>query len=559
MSFVSPMSHKGTPISKEQEHEIGKALAARSTDVSSETHAASANMCRMPLFVASSQSLETAQQFTSIRSNGVACPILEFILPKGQTCDSVACVEPLSHFPDEKEWLMCAYSAFEYRSQRLEYLEIGRHSQLKLVMIVQYTVLPHQKTFEKFEAAGQDIKTAMMLCKPPTVWSSIDDVPISMPFPQSPLNRYVESCSGASGGGRERRVVELKPKRDKSKELPISSENEVREIIDNIHNDEVKAQAVEMLTSVEKRILRERQHNQEAQDKLHSLSLKGIKMKEAIAQLIFEKDVQLRNIQLLKDKLKLMIAQEKSCELSKSSMEEKISSASEDIHRFQERTMEIRHEEDTVTCQITEYKKKMEPLLFEERAAFRRWEAREKSKKTSEMKSSLSWEEKLMCVERAKGEFIEAVFPPQDLQALQDRLWDLEAWLNSISQDIVKRKRDIEVFTAVSDVMISRMDQHVRNRSLLEENLTRETKKYDDIMAEFEIAVNEEKINSDLRKEMKSEVERFPLTIHKIWNDLGCDVKKLLTPAVRVVGQIQELESAIASFSVSVVFFSASW
>ena len=559
MSFVSPMSLKGTPISKEQEHEIGKALAARSTDVSSETHAASANMCRMPLFVASSQSLETAQQFTSIRSNGVACPILEFILPKGQTCDSVACVEPLSHFPDEKEWLMCAYSAFEYRSQRLEYLEIGRHSQLKLVMIVQYTVLPHQSTFEKLEAAGQDIKTAMMLCKPPTVWSSIDDVPISMSFPQSPLNRYVESCSGASGGRRERRVVELKPKRDQSKEFPISSENEVREIIDNIHNDEVKAQAVQMLASAEKRIVHERQCNQEAQDKLHSLSLEGVKMKEAIAHLNFEKDVQLKHIQLLKDEIKLIAAQEKSCELSKSSMEEKIRSASEDIHRFQHRTMEIGHEEDTVTCQITEYKKKMEPLLFEERAAFRRWEAREKSKKTPEMKSSLSWEEKLVCVEQAKREFIEAVFPPQDLQALQDRLWDLEAWLNSLSQDIVKRKRDIEVFTAVSDVMISRMDQHVRNRSLLEEYLTRETKKYDDIMAEFEIAVNEEKINSDLRKEMKSEVERFPLTIHKIWNDLGCDVKKLLTPAVRVVGQIQDLESAIASFSVSVVFFSASW
>jgi hypothetical protein len=117
--------YRGTPISKEQEVEVGSALEARSNSVNKHTHEASKHMCRMPLFVAVSKSLLKAQEFCRINSQGIACPILEFVLEAGKVCENVAQIESLSHFPDEKEWLIQPYSPYRHLNQRLEFLEIS--------------------------------------------------------------------------------------------------------------------------------------------------------------------------------------------------------------------------------------------------------------------------------------------------------------------------------------------------------------------------------------------------------------------------------------------------
>jgi hypothetical protein len=38
---------------------------------------------------------------------------------------------------------------------------------MKCVMVVSYEVLSHKETFQRFESESQDIKSAMLLCKPP--------------------------------------------------------------------------------------------------------------------------------------------------------------------------------------------------------------------------------------------------------------------------------------------------------------------------------------------------------------------------------------------------------
>jgi hypothetical protein len=174
--------YRGTPIAESQEHSVGDALhprmalaefidpadtaAIRAAEQSAkQAHELAKNICRMPMFLATSESLAKAQEFTWIRSNGIACPILEFCLPPN--CDGVAHVEPLSHFPEEREYLLTAYTPVEYKSQRLEYLEVGySNPTIKLVMIVSYQILAGSATFEKFESTGQDLKSALIMCKP---------------------------------------------------------------------------------------------------------------------------------------------------------------------------------------------------------------------------------------------------------------------------------------------------------------------------------------------------------------------------------------------------------
>jgi hypothetical protein len=79
----------------------------------------------------------------------------------------VAQVEPLSHFPEEREFLLSAYTPVQYQSQRLEYLEIGfTEPKIKLVMIVTYKILGSKTTFEEFESTGQDLKSAVIICMP---------------------------------------------------------------------------------------------------------------------------------------------------------------------------------------------------------------------------------------------------------------------------------------------------------------------------------------------------------------------------------------------------------
>ena len=341
-------------------------MKARSTGVSDQTHAISAEMCRMPLFIASSASLETAQQFTSIRSNGVACPILEFVLPKGQICDSVACVEPLSHFPDEKEWLMCGYSPFRYRSQRLEYLEIGPHSQLKLVMIVQYTVLQHQSTFAKFEAAGQDIKTAMLLCKP-------------FLYRLEKMEEGMDMICGNAASG--------------------------------------------PATTME-----------------HGISSvqPGIKP----AELDSEIEIQRRKIRLIEAEVREADDHLVNCKQLKETKEYEKNSILNDLRDKKKEIMDIRRERESVLKRIAEYEKKMKPLLAEERAAFKRWEAREKAKEAAGIKSPLTWEEKLQLVDRAKREFIDYVFPPEELRALKDELLALKNKEDLAHEDIARFKQE---------------------------------------------------------------------------------------------------------------------
>ena len=116
------------------------------------------------MFVAASENIKKAQEFCWVRKNGIACPILEFTVPMG--CDCVAPIHSMSHFPDEREWLMLAYTPVEYLSQRLEYLEIGADRKIKLVLIVSYKVLNHQAVFDEFESNGQDLKSALIICEP---------------------------------------------------------------------------------------------------------------------------------------------------------------------------------------------------------------------------------------------------------------------------------------------------------------------------------------------------------------------------------------------------------
>ena len=153
--------YRGTPIQKEQEVDLGDALAARSSSSAAaaqqtltETHEASRHMCRMPLFVAVSESLTKAQEFCWINVHGIACPILEFVVEADSVCESLALVQPLSHFPDEREWLIQPYAPYRYLSQRLEFLEISEQRVLKCVMVVSYEVLSHSRTLHHFERHG---------------------------------------------------------------------------------------------------------------------------------------------------------------------------------------------------------------------------------------------------------------------------------------------------------------------------------------------------------------------------------------------------------------------
>ena len=159
--------YRGTPMSKEQEVEPGTALPSRSSEVDKEVIEASKNICRMPLFVAVSESLPKAQEFCRIKPNGIACPILEFVIDEGAKCESVAKIESLSHFPDEKEWLIRPYAPYRYLSQRLEFLEVSDKHLIKCVMVVSYEVLSYSWAFQHFESKSQDIKSALLLCKPP--------------------------------------------------------------------------------------------------------------------------------------------------------------------------------------------------------------------------------------------------------------------------------------------------------------------------------------------------------------------------------------------------------
>ena len=552
---------KGTPISKEQEHEVGHALTARLSGVSEETHAASANVCRMPLFIASSASLETAQQFTSIRSNGVACPILEFILPKGQTCDSVACVEPLSHFPDEKEWLMCAYSAFEYRSQRLEYLEIGRHSQLKLVMIVQYTVLTHQSTFEKFEAAGQDIKTVMMLCKPPTFLKKhflmeADQIDIMAKEMNAELqSEHHLERNFLRDKIRDEEDVDAIYLVEKQREF---SENEVRRIIDDIHNADDKVYAMELLSALEEQIKCEREKNKKEIAKLHCLELENVKKTALVTNLSCECEDLQRKIDYIEREVDEVTSRLSCYHQLKAANYAAMGSISQNIRIREEKIVNLNQERDYVIAQIHEREQHMAPLLAEERAAFSRWESREKVKEASGIMSSLTWEEKLACVERAKREFIDAVFPPEEMQNLHDKVRDLTSKVDSTVDNITQLTQESAVLAAKCEELtkdIKKCDELLKS---LEDNLKKEKAKHEELIVTLEDARREQMENCEEMRIIQSNLSRFPLELQKLWNKLGEDVSQLHKPLVSVTS-LQMFDLLISKPTTVVVFFSASW
>ena len=75
---------------------------------------------------------------------------------------------------------MTPYTPVEYLSQRLEYLEASYKKIIKLVLVVTYNVLPHEKTFEQYEMNGQDLKTALIMCEPLRrhVPQEVGDIPL---------------------------------------------------------------------------------------------------------------------------------------------------------------------------------------------------------------------------------------------------------------------------------------------------------------------------------------------------------------------------------------------
>jgi predicted nucleic acid-binding Zn-ribbon protein len=197
--------YRGTPINAAQEHAPGSPLHPRfsladfvsATDEAARMKAQertdellqeSSSIFRVPMFVAASEDIDKAQEFCGIdKRTGTACPVLEFKIDAHSTLDTVAPIMMLSHFPEEREWLMGPYTPLQYVAQRLEFFEIGPSRSIKVVKVITYRVLNHGATFAKFEKQGVDVKSALAFVTPYRVYAPetlciCPDVDINTPF-----------------------------------------------------------------------------------------------------------------------------------------------------------------------------------------------------------------------------------------------------------------------------------------------------------------------------------------------------------------------------------------
>mmetsp|Transcript_8370 Transcript_8370/g.14186 ORF Transcript_8370/g.14186 Transcript_8370/m.14186 type:complete len:764 (-) Transcript_8370:110-2401(-) len=443
--------YRGTSVSQAQEVPAGYALKARTDAVSQEVHEASANIFRMPIFVASSSSLEKAQQFTRIRANGVACPIIEYILPQGQRCDSVACVEDLSHFPDEKEWLMNAYSPFKFRSQRLEYLEIGSKQVIKLVRVVQYDVLCHEETFQEFEQAGQDVKSVLLLVDT----AIIEDV-----------KQYTEEC-GYAVSNMEKIYSDAIDQVDQAAEL--LAEIQLKE-----YDVEEALQQASLAYSDE--TIRSRYEGQDLQAVLEGKLAEA----EVLRATILEKQQQCARIEAdrssvqgnvirkteeiddisssihsMEGELESLVSVKKELELKLELLREQLAVTENEIRQARTSLTTTEFQIELANEAVEAYKRRMAPLEKEEREAYRRWEVRFKAKPPSA--TTLSFEDALVCVERARKEYFDSVFPPAEMEALVDTVTSLQQQLAQISaqlDELTAKKERYEVeISGVTDTI----------------------------------------------------------------------------------------------------------
>jgi hypothetical protein len=527
----------------------------------------------MPLFIASSSSLQQAQQFTWIRDNGVACPILEFILPKGQICDSVACVESLSHFPDEKEWLMSAYTPFKYCSQRLEYLEIGRQSILKLVVIVQYTVLPHEETFATYEAKGQDIKTVMLLCKPMTFLSETKGEN-AFDIEKGALDHYETQKQYHSAAAlemsrqlEEDRLLRLEPAElYKNRITDAQIRREIHRLVgidDELGFDEdycpgsdSKEPTLSQETTDElKRLLaatEEQVRQEEAvllihQKELHEVTVKNEETQTEIADIRCELHSVQEKITTLNEAICAKRSEQEACEDEKGTVDATRTQCLWEIDLEEKEILALKVERKTTLDDIARYTKNMEPLLEEERAAYARWEARERAKEVSTGAATLSWEEKLLCVERAKQQFIDSVFPPEEMQALKDKVKQQEDKSEMLTEHIRELNQKTVELSERSTTLAESIESCLLTISELDIEKSKEQASADIIKTKLQTAEHEGSCYMEEIHKHKTAITGHPERVQELWNALANNVVAVICEANGISKSFMEIRSSLSS------------
>jgi Ca2+-binding EF-hand superfamily protein len=162
--------YRGTPLAETQEVPFedqgsggggssGRGGAGRMGPVKSLQEEANPMPRRMPMYVSATKS----------KTKALECcwpgqPVLEFKVPAG--CKSCAPVSSLSHFPDEQEWLMRAYTPVRFVRQRVEKLSVGSGSWAQLcdTLVVTYEVLEGGEVFAQNEALGEHVESCVVMC-----------------------------------------------------------------------------------------------------------------------------------------------------------------------------------------------------------------------------------------------------------------------------------------------------------------------------------------------------------------------------------------------------------
>jgi hypothetical protein len=189
---------------------------------------------------------------------------------------------------------------------------------------------------------------------------------------------------------------------------------------------------------------------------------------------------------------------------------------------------------------IDAYKKKMEPLLRMERAAFERWEARERAKDQDKtvaeakgetkiegkrMDSSLvSWEERLLHVERAKKEFIESIFPPEELQGLLDQLNLHRDQVMRLEKSIAELRQENIDFTAQRDALIERTRQLEATLALLQNDKANEINREEEVKTLLECIEAEHRECLEHISRLEVRIAQHSKNIKDVWDKLATDL-----------------------------------